>query len=210
MALEVPQHIHERLVAAINDLRNAVGQEAAKAFLISLTNVEPVEVQPEAAICADSWMEFINEDFMNDASDPSQSTLLSPPDKIEDSSLRATVSQTEADTTCPARSPHIANPLSSNTSTAPGPCEHCRESESPQERGGSENSILEAVMQGLQGSDLLDCLETHWQALTMEGIYAMPSHQVLTWTLEGSSEQARRLQYHLILRHLDIEDDLHQ
>ncbi len=38
----------------------------------------------------------------------------------------------------------------------------------------------------------------------------MPSREVLTWTLEGSSEQALRLQCHLILRHLDIEDDLHQ
>lgn len=28
-----------------------------------------------------------------------------------------------------------------------------------------------------------------------EGIYVMPSHQVFTWTLEGSSEQARRLQH---------------
>ena len=38
----------------------------------------------------------------------------------------------------------------------------------------------------------------------------MPSHQVLTWTLDGSSKQACRLQNHLILRHLDIEDDLYQ
>ena len=69
---------------------------------------------------------------------------------------------------------------------------------------------MEAVVQGLPRSDLLDCLETHWQALTGEGIYAIPSREVLTWTLEGSSEQARRLQCHLILRHLDVEDDLHQ
>ena len=119
MALEVPQRIHERLVAAIEDLRNAVGQEAAKAFLVSLTNVEPVEL---------------------------------------------------------ARSPHIATTLSPNTSTALGPCEHFRESEAPQKRGESENNILEAVVQGLPRSDLLDCFETRWQALTIEGIYAMPSH----------------------------------
>ena len=74
MAPEVPQRIQERLVAAIDDLRNAVGQEAAKAFLVSLTNVKPVEFKPEAAICDDSWMEFINEDFTIDASDPSLST----------------------------------------------------------------------------------------------------------------------------------------
>ena len=31
MALEVPRRIHERLIAVIDDLRNAVGQEAARA-----------------------------------------------------------------------------------------------------------------------------------------------------------------------------------
>lgn len=65
-------------------------------------------------------------------------------------------------------------------------------------------------MRGLPRSNLLDFLETHWQALTMGRIYLMPSHQLFTWTLEGGSEQARRLQHHLILRHMDIEDDLHQ
>lgn len=38
----------------------------------------------------------------------------------------------------------------------------------------------------------------------------MPSCEVLTWILGGHSDQARRLQNHLILRHLDIEDHLHQ
>lgn len=155
-------------------------------------------------------MEFVNEDFMIHASDPSQSTPSSPSGKVEDPSLRRTVSQTVADICYPAPSPHTANPMSPNRSTSSGPCKHCRESEAHQKRERSEYNILEAVVQGLPRSDLLDCLETHWQALTTEGIYVMPSHQVFTWTLEGSSEQARRLQHHLILRHMDIEDDLHQ
>ena len=147
---------------------------------------------------------------MNDASDPSQSTPSSPSGKIEDPSLRTTVSPTEADTCCPAPSSHAANPTSPNRSTTPGSYRHCRESEARQKRGRSEYNILEAVVQGLLRNDLLDCLESYWQVLTMEGIFSMPSYQVLIWTLEGSSEHARRLQYHLILQHLDIEDDLHQ
>ncbi len=51
MVLEVPRHIHQRLVAVINDLRNAVGQKAAIAVLASLTNIEPVECVPGAAVC---------------------------------------------------------------------------------------------------------------------------------------------------------------
>jgi len=38
----------------------------------------------------------------------------------------------------------------------------------------------------------------------------MASRQVFTWTLEGNSKQVLRLHHHLILRHLDVEDDLHQ
>ncbi len=152
-------------------------------------------------------MEFINEDIIDDASEPSQATPLSPSGKIEDLSLQTIGSQTEADTPYPAPSPPIAGPLSLARSTTPGPCE---ESPARQKRKSSDDKIMEAVVQGLPRSDLLDCLETYWQALTMEGIYAMPSREVLSWTLEGSSEQACRLQYHLILRHLNIEDDLHQ
>ena len=66
------------------------------------------------------------------------------------------------------------------------------------------------VVQNLPRSDLLRCLKTYWNILKVEGIFAMPSCQVPSWTLESDSEQVRRLHHHLILRHLDVEDDLHQ
>ena len=132
--------------------------------------------EPEAAICDDSWMEFVNEDLMIDASDPSQSTSSSPSGKIEDVFLRRTVSQIVADTCNPAPSPYTANPMSPNRSTSLGPCKYCRESEAHQKRERSEYYILEAVVQGLPRSGLLDYLETYWQALTTKGIYMMPSH----------------------------------
>ena len=187
-----------------------MGQEAARAFLVSLINVKPVKFKSEAAFCDNSWMEFINEDFIIDASNSLLSTPSLPSSQIEDPSLRTTISQTEADACCSASSLHTVNPTSPNRGTTPGPCRHCQESEACQKRGRSPYNILEVVMQSLPRSDLLDCLKTHWQALTMEGIYSMPSRQVLTWTLEGSSEQAHQLQHHLILQHLNIEDDLHQ
>jgi hypothetical protein len=66
------------------------------------------------------------------------------------------------------------------------------------------------VVQNLPRRNLLHCLKTHWDIVKVEGIFAMPSRQVFTWTLEGNSKQVRRLHHHLILRHLDVEDDLHQ
>jgi len=108
MTVEVPRHIHTRLVVVINDLRNAVGQRAAVAVLASFTNVEPVEYVPDAAVCDHSWMEFINENFVTDAnsSKPAPSSL---PGTAEDPCQRRTDSQTEsdteADTGCSAPSP---------------------------------------------------------------------------------------------------------
>ncbi len=160
MALEVPQRIYKRLVAVIDDLRNAVGQDAANAFLVSLTNIEPVEFEPESPIC-DSWIEFINEDLINNTSEPPQSTPSSPSGKIEDPSLRTISLQTEANAYCPALSLYTAGPISPNRSTTLGPCEHYRESEARQKRGRSDDNILEAAVQGLPCSDLVDCLETY-------------------------------------------------
>lgn len=37
-----------------------------------------------------------------------------------------------------------------------------------------------------------------------------PSRLMLSWGLVDGSEQTRQLQNHIILRHLDIEDSLHQ
>lgn len=47
-----------------------VGQQAAKAYLTRISNEEPLEVEPGAEPCDGSWMEFIHEECIIDASDP--------------------------------------------------------------------------------------------------------------------------------------------
>ena len=84
MTLEVLQHIRQRLAAVIDDLKNAVGQEAAKAYLTRITTIESPEFEPGAELCDDSWMEYINEDCMTDASDPSYPIPFSPSGKMEE------------------------------------------------------------------------------------------------------------------------------
>lgn len=103
MTLEVPQHIRQRLPAVIDDLKNAVGQEAAKAYLTRITTVESLELEPGAKLCDNSWMEYIDEDCMTDTSDHSYSTPFSPSRKIEEPILNVTNFQTEAEPCCPAR-----------------------------------------------------------------------------------------------------------
>ncbi len=101
MASEVPQHIRQQLAAVVSELRSAVGQAAAKAYLTHISNIESVEFEPGAELCDDLWKEFINEDCMTD----DDHTPSSPCDKNEASLLQLMNSHTEADTCCPAPSP---------------------------------------------------------------------------------------------------------
>ena len=59
MTLEVPQHIRQRLAAVIDDLKSAIGQEAAKAYLTSVTTAESLVLEPEVELCDNSWMEYM-------------------------------------------------------------------------------------------------------------------------------------------------------
>ena len=72
------------------------------------------------------------------------------------------------------------------------------------------NAILQTFVENIPRGKLLDGLAIHWEAMKTDGIFAMPSREVLTWTIEGDSKQVRRLHHHLVLRHLDIEHDLYQ
>lgn len=156
-------------------------------------------------------MEYIDEDCMTDTSEALCPTPSYPSRKSGQSPLQVTDSQIKADTCCLVPSPRITSSFSPGKSSTTSHCVHCQESKEKYKRGKSGQSTLEMIVQGLPRRNLLlNCLETHWEALTVEGLFAMSSHQGYTWTLEGSSDQARRLQHHLILRHLDIEDDLHQ
>ena len=109
-------------------------------------------------------------------------------------------------------SPHkkLASHVSPGKGTPATLCESCRGPKEHHKRRTSEYNTLDTVVQNLPRSNLLHCLKTYWDILKVEGIFAMASGQVFTWTLEGNSKQVRRLHHHLVLRHLDVEDDLHQ
>jgi len=54
MPLKVSEHIQQWLAEVINDLRDAVEQEAAKAYLISIFNIKSVKFESEAELCNNS------------------------------------------------------------------------------------------------------------------------------------------------------------
>lgn len=121
MALEVPQRIHERLVSVIDDLRNAVGQEAARSFVIFITSSEPVELEPEDANCDDSSIDFINDNWMIDDCEIPSNTPVLASSNIEGPPLRTRGPHTIADRTSLAISPHAANAVPPNTISTSGP-----------------------------------------------------------------------------------------
>ena len=165
-SLEVPQHIRQRLAAVIDDLKNAIGQEAAKAYLTRITTVESLEFEPGAEFCGDnSWMEYMNEDCMTDASDSYYPTPFLPYENIGEPFLQMTNSQTETDPAFPRKGAPAAF------------CKLRRESKKHGKRRNLEHNTLDTVVQNLPRSNLLDCLETHWETLKVEGIFAIPSRQ---------------------------------
>jgi len=139
MTLEVPQHIRQRLAAIIDDLKSAIGQEAAKAYLTSITTVKSWVLEPEDELCDDSWMEYVNEDCVTDASDLSYPIPGSLYEKIEEPFLQMTNSQAEADPCCLASSP----PCISETGTPAALCQSCREPKKHHKRRTSFRDALE-------------------------------------------------------------------
>jgi len=54
MPLKVSEHIRQRLAEVIDDLRDAVGKEATKAYLTNISHIESMEFEPEAELCDNS------------------------------------------------------------------------------------------------------------------------------------------------------------
>ena len=101
-------------------------------------------------------------------------------------------------------------PLFSRVTAAMLRCSSCKQSQElgrHQKRGRLDFNILETVLQNCHAARLH---QTQWQSLTTKAIYMALSRLMLSWGLEDGSEQSRQLQNHTILRHLDIEHDLHQ
>ncbi len=146
MPLKVSEHLQQRLAEVINDLRDAVEQEAAKAYLISIFNIVSVKFEPEAELCNNSWMKFINKDCMSDTSHSLYSLLLLLSEKIKKPLLQMTNSLTEADIFCSAFSSQIVSTVSSKQSTIKRLCKHCQKLKIHHKRERSTFNTLKMIV----------------------------------------------------------------
>ena len=118
MTLEVPQHIRQRLAAVIDDLMNAFGQKAAKAYLTRIITVESLKFESEAELYGDdSWMKYIIEDCITNASDSSYLTSFLLYEKIKEFFLQITNSQIETNSYYPVSSSQVINSIFSSKET---------------------------------------------------------------------------------------------
>lgn len=119
-------------------------------------------------------MEYINEDCMTDASDPSYPTPFFPYENTGEPFLQMTNSQTETDSCCPASSPQVANLVFPGKGIPAAFCKLRRESKKHGKRRDLEHNMLDTVVQNLLRSNLLDCIEAHWETLKVEGFLRYP------------------------------------
>jgi hypothetical protein len=93
-------------------------------------------------------------------------------------------------------------------------CERCECRRCKQRAARANNRPFEGsfdnVIQGLPRGNLVVFLTTYWETLKTDGLYADSSLQVFEWTLGNGPAHVHRLHHHLILRHLQMLDDLHQ
>ena len=89
-------------------------------------------------------------------------------------------------------------------------CETCIKRRDRAKQQGKKQNSLYTVANAFPRQDLLDILDKYWPTLQVHGLYPDRSCERFPWTVEiNSPAYAQRRQYHLILRHLEPEDELH-
>ena len=108
---------------------------------------------------------------MTNASDPSYPTLFSPFGKINEPLCRWRTSKQKL--THDAQHFHLKSLILYPREQAYPRRFASREPKKHRKRGSSKCNTLDTVMQDLPRSDLLDCLENHWETLKVEGMFAI-------------------------------------
>lgn len=66
--MKISQHIRQRLVVVINDLKNVVEQKTTKTYLMNIIT-ESLKFELEVELVDDSWMKYNNENYMINVND---------------------------------------------------------------------------------------------------------------------------------------------
>ena len=240
MALNIPPSLQQRFASVIHELQDIVGPDSTKAYLSFLahsneSDPESLVKSYRKEHCSDEqctpdkdcetgeepWMAYLNEDCMTDDAntlDPmAPSATFLARDPTTEPFLIKTSSLTDSTKAKISTSVDVGAFGSSSAIESMDPilCERCAGERCKQQatrstKGKEDDSFIGGIIQGLTRRNLLDFFATYWETLKTDGLYTDSSVQVLGWTLESNTAHVHRLHHHLILRHLRIEDDLHQ
>ncbi|MCJ1475012.1 hypothetical protein MMC13_003672 [Lambiella insularis] len=240
MALNIPPSLQQRFASVIHELQDIVGPDSTKAYLSFLANSNESDPESlvksyRKVHCSDEqctpgedfetgeepWMAYLNEGCMTDDANtldpmaPSVTFLAREP--TTEAFLIKTSSLTDSTKAKISTSLDVGAFGSSSATESMDPIlcercvgERCKQQATRSKKGKEDDSFIGGIIQGLTRRNLLDFFATYWETLKTDGLYTDSSVQVLGWTLESNTAHVHRLHHHLILRHLRIEDDLHQ
>ena len=211
MTHQISHQIRQRLAKVVHDLKNAVGQQAAKDYLTGISSEKSIEIELEAKLRDHLWMKFINNEYITDSSSSSYPTPSFSCEQIEELLLQKANSHTDADSSLPTSLPHTACLKTSARNITEEKCfKHPQVSTTNSKREFYNDDTLKAFVENIPCRNLLDCLAIHWEVMKTEEFFERPSSLILTWTLKGNSTQIRRLHHYLVLRYLNMKHDLYQ
>ena len=87
-------------------------------------------------------------------------------------------------------------------------CGSCRKRHDRAKKKEKVQSSFHTVATSFLRHDLFDILDKYWSTLQLHGLFSDKPCEDYQWSLEINSH-ARRQQYHIILRQLENEDELH-
>lgn len=200
MEIEIPAQLQERTDLLLQELRARLGKDAANRFVLMRSaiyyineiprGVDPQELAREDSSYTDESWKF---DFTYDSDHRVRDTITS--------------SNEELDNLLGSSRLELVQPIPLCTQCT---CEKCKKRRVRAGQRVKKQGSLDVILGQFPRTDLIDILAKYWETLKVRGLFSDQPQESPRWSkLNNSPVHVQRLRYHLILRKLEIEDDLH-
>ena len=222
--MEIPAELQEKTDSLFQELQSKLGKHGANQFVLTRTAIHFEEntsvINPQELMNTGSPT---TEDFFN--------MYVSPPADDSDSSggdssggdatsnkdldeilglLPALKDNASSRSNTPVDSRSLSFKENQDTPLCKRcNCTICKRRRDRAKKKGKKVS-LDAVAKQFPRKDLIDFFDKYWETLKLYGLFSDRSGEPFEWSTEVNCPvYVQRRQYHLILRHLETEDDLH-
>jgi hypothetical protein len=220
--MEIPVELQERTDSLFQELQSELGKHGANQFVQMRTAIHFEEntsvINPQELMntgspnTEDFWDKYVSSPPADD-SDPSGGDATSNKDLYEILGLPLALKDNASSS---SNTPVDGRSLSFEASQDIPLCKRCnckickRRLDRAKKKGKKQGS-LDAVAKQFPKEDLIDFFDKYWETLKLYGLFSDQSGEPFKWSAEvNCPAYVQRRQYHLILRHLETEDDLQQ